>query len=85
MMVIRGSSPADQWLGVIKAQEIKDVPGGISFRTTRDADGEAGFIYLPAADPQSAGWSSRRYIGSGWWVWHEPQQLAVRPWHKRQP
>ena len=82
MMAIRGSSPADQWLGVMKAQEIKDVPGGISFMTTRDADGEAGFIFLPAADPKSAGWSSRRYVASGWWVWHEPQQLAVRPWHR---
>jgi hypothetical protein len=83
MMAVRGSSPADQWLGVMKAKEIKDVPGGISFMTTREADGgEAGFIYLPSADPKSAGWSSRNYVGGGWWVWHEPEQLAVRPWHK---
>ena len=71
MMAIRGSSPRDQWLGVIRAREIKDVRGGISFLTTRSAEGEAGFIYLPDADPKSAGWSSRRYIGAGWWVWHE--------------
>jgi hypothetical protein len=71
MMANRGSSPRDQWLGVIKAKEIKDAPGGISFLAARDADGEAGFIYLPSADPKSAGWSSRRYVGNGWWVWHE--------------
>jgi hypothetical protein len=82
MIAVRGSSPADQWLGVIKAKEIKPVPGGISFMTTSDPDGDAGFIYLPTADPKSAGWSSRRYVGGGWWVWHEPQQLALRPWHK---
>jgi len=87
MMAVRGSSPADQWLGVFKAKEIKDVRGGVSFMTTREADGgEAGFIYLPASDPKSAGWSSRKYVGGGWWVWHEPEQLVLRPWRKpRQP
>jgi hypothetical protein len=71
MMAIRKSSPRDQWLGVIKAREIKDVRGGESFLTTRNADGEAGYIYLPNADPKSAGWSSRQYVGGGWWVWHD--------------
>jgi hypothetical protein len=71
MMNLRGSSPRDQWLGVIRAREIKDVRGGESFMTTRDATGEAGYIYLPNADPKSAGWSSRRYVGGRWWMWHE--------------
>jgi hypothetical protein len=83
MMAKRGSSPADQWLGLFQAKEIKDVPGGVSFLTTREADGmEAGYVYLPAADPRSAGWASRRYVGGGWWAWHEPEQLMLRFWHK---
>ena len=72
LMNTRKKAP-DQWAGVFHATSILRVPGGVIIETSHESDGVAGLEYLPSIDPKDPTWSSRRYLGDGWWSWQEPR------------